>query len=80
MVKFDYDFVQVLFGLTQFFPKMVYANLIGSLNSYYKKLSIWLNNKGLFFYFFKFLIRNIFIKKSNFYQKIIVKHQHMKII
>lgn len=35
----------VLFGLTFFFPKMLYANIIGGLNSFYKNLCIWLNDK-----------------------------------
>lgn len=35
----------VFFGLTKFFPKMLYANLIGGFNKFYKKLCTWLNDK-----------------------------------
>ncbi len=34
-----------LLGLTNFIPKMVYANVIGALNSFYKMICYWLNDK-----------------------------------
>ena len=43
--QIDAGKLPVLFGLTFFFPKMVYANVIGVLNSAYKSLCTWLNDK-----------------------------------
>jgi hypothetical protein len=34
--------------MTNFLPKMIYADIITSLNSVYKKLCVWLNDKGSF--------------------------------
>lgn len=34
-----------LFGFTYFVPKIFYANIISGLNSFYKKLCTWLNDK-----------------------------------
>ena len=35
----------VLFGLTNFIPKIFYANIISALNDIYKSICVWLNNK-----------------------------------
>lgn len=35
----------VLFGFTNFMPKMIYANLISALNELYKTICVWLNDK-----------------------------------
>ena len=35
----------VLFGLTNFMPKIIYANVISGLNEFYKSLCVWLNDK-----------------------------------
>ncbi len=35
----------VLFGLTNFIPKIFYANIISALNDIYKSICVWLNDK-----------------------------------
>ena len=40
------NLLPVLFGLTNFLPKVIYANIIEALNLFYKKLAYWLNDKG----------------------------------
>ena len=62
----DGMFFEELMGLTNFIPKMIYANIISLLNSVYKQMCTWLNNKGnlnqnktLIVLFIKFCFRKL---------------------
>lgn len=35
------------FGLTIFLPKVLYANVVGGLNSAYRTICVWLNDQGI---------------------------------
>lgn len=37
-------FIELL-GLTNFLPKLIYANIISGLNSFYKRICTWLNDR-----------------------------------
>ena len=45
-LKISYFLLLAIFGLTNFLPKVVYANIIEALNAFYKNLCYWLNDKG----------------------------------